>query len=276
MSMSDVIHPVLTQSLQKLQEYFASDDRCVSMFLWGSLDTQTADEWSDVDVCAVFRDADYPTVKESMRAICEQFCGPILVWLPEGESKASVNYAFLFEVDGRVHLYDFSIFSVSALQAATWMRPRTILFDKSGTLPAVDGAPVAIHFKSEQLLHQINNWWVYTYLNGKYYKRGDTYKMLYVQQVIFATHMRVLQAFHTDMAWNWWARDVHHLPTDKQEQLLVYFPSPNPRAVAEALRREMDIFSTDAREACRLHGVDYPYLLEDGVRRHLRTFGLVT
>lgn len=274
MKTNNIIHPVLTQSLVRLREYFEADERCVGMFLWGSLDTGTADEWSDVDVGAVFRDEDYPRVKEEMRSICDAQCGPILVWLPEGEGKESVNFAFLFNIAERVHLFDFSIFSIKGFRAATGLHPQTIYFDKIGLFSPTDNQPVTAVFDPKLLLQNINNWWVYTYLNGKYFKRLDTYKMLYVQQVIFATHMRVINALYPDSQWNWPARDVHHLPAEQQARMLTYFPAPEPRAIAEALQREMDMFSQDAIEACARWGVEYPHELESGVRRHFRTMGL--
>jgi hypothetical protein len=274
MKTNNIIHPVLTESFERLRAYFEADERCVGMFLWGSLDNGTADAWSDVDVSAVFRDEDYQQVKAEMRSICDSLCGPILVWLPEGETKEAVNFAFLFNVEDRVHLYDFSIFSVKGLKTASGMNPHTVYFDKVGLFQTTDVAPSAAVFDPKSLLQNINNWWVYTYLNGKYYRRQDTYKMLYVQQVIFATHMRVINAQYPDSQWNWPARDVHHLPVEQQEQMLTYFPAPDPRAIADALQREMDLFSHDAIEACARWDVEYPHDLESGVRRHFKTMGL--
>jgi hypothetical protein len=270
----DIIHPVLTQSLQRLRDLFAVDDRCVTLCLAGSLDTGAADEWSDVDLVAAIRDEDYAQVKDEMRSICDAQCGPILLWLLEGESRESVNFAFLFEVGDRVHLYDFSIFTVTAFKAAKWFRPRSVLFDKAHLTTPAEGASDAATFDPRQLQQHITNWWVYTYLNGKYYKRLDIYKMLYVQQVIFGTHVRVLNAMYPDSVWNWWARDVHHLPAEQQAQLLMYFPPPEPRAIADTLVREMDAFSRDAQQACARWNMAYPHQMEAGVRRHLRFMGV--
>jgi predicted nucleotidyltransferase len=268
------MHHVLTDSLKRIEDYFAQDERCIGMYLSGSLANDSADEWSDVDVVAVLRDEDYAAVNEGMRAVCERLCGPILVWLPEGEGRESVNYAFLFDVEDRTHLYDFSILTAGLLQRATWLRPQHILFDKTGALAEAARRDPLPTFKPGELRHHINNWWVYTYLNGKYFKRQDTYKMLYVQDVIFQTHMRVLHAFHPDAQWHWWARDIHTLPQAQQDELMMYFESARPSDLATALQREMDLFSRDAHEACCKWGVTYPNELERGVREHLRLMGV--
>lgn len=272
------MHPILLQSLQRLQDCYAKDERCLGMFLSGSIGAGNTDEWSDVDLDAVFRDEDYAAVEAECRAVCEALCGPILAWLPEGESERgvsrAVNFAFLFEAEGRSHLYDFMICSVSFLQQAAWLRPQRILFDKAGLLAEAVKRPPVATFKPADLLHQINAYWVYAYLSGKYFKRCDAYKMIYVQQVIFQAHLRVLNAFYPDAQWNWWARDVHTLPSTRQDELLVYFSANQCDPIARALEAEIDLFSRDAQEACARYDVRYPAELERGVREHFALMGV--
>ncbi|MCL4505949.1 MAG: nucleotidyltransferase domain-containing protein [Chloroflexi bacterium] len=270
------MHHVLTESLQRLQNRLMLDERCLGLYLWGSLANNTADEWSDVDVVAVIRDDDYAAVKAEFRAICEEACGRILVWLPEGESAAFVNFAFLFEVEDRLHLYDFSLENLSHLQQSPRLKPEHILYDRSGALAEVTGRATvqAQALQPDELCHQIDIYWVYTYLNGKYYQRRDTYKMLYVQQVIFQTHMNVLHFLYPDAAWHWWARDVHTLPVEQQQELMVYFSAAQATEIAHALEREMDLFSRDARRVCAEWRIPYQAELEKGVRAHLQTMGL--
>jgi hypothetical protein len=270
------IHPILTESLKRLEEHYAKDERCVGMYLWGSLGNDTADPWSDVDASIVIRDEDFAAVKVECRAVCEALCGPIVAWLPEGESADSVNFAFLFDAEQRLHLYDFSVVNASHVKKTPWLRPQKIFFDPTGLLAeAAQREPAAqFVFKPEQLSHLIVVWWVYTYLNGKYYMRQDTYKMLYVQGVIFQTHMKVLHAFYPAEEWFWWARDVHRLPEAQQEEMLVYWPAREPDQIASALWKEMDLFSRDARAACEKWNLTYPDQMERAVRQHLAFMGL--
>lgn len=263
------MHPHLLQSLQRLQDHYARDERCLGAFLSGSIGAGTTDDWSDVDLDAVFRDQDYPAAKAECRAVCESLCGPILVWLPEGEGEHRVNFAFLYEAEGRSHLYDFMICDVTFLRQNATLRPQNILFDKAGLLAEAAKRTPTRSFNPADLLHQIHVYWVYAYLNGKYYNRADAYKMLYVQQVIFPTHLRVLNALYPDTLWNWWARDVHALPAEKRAELLVYFGANHCDALARALETEIDLFSRDAQAACARHAVPYPADLERVVREHL-------
>ncbi len=270
------MHPVLIASLKRIERHYAGDTRCAGMYLWGSISNDTADAWSDVDVAGVFADADFPAIKQEFRATCEALCGPILVVLPEGEQAEFVNYAFLFEAEERLHLYDFTLLTEGFLRKAAWLRPQKILFDKTGLLAeaARREPPAATTFGSQHLLHEIDNYWVYAYLNGKYFQRQDVYKMLYVQHVLMQTHLRALRSFHPGEEWNWWARDIHKLSEDHQAEFMVYFGATTPQHIAQALWREFDLFSRDARAACATLGAPYPAALEQGVRQHLQIMGL--
>src|SRR5205807_675550 len=103
--------------------------------------------------------------------------------------------------------------------------PDRILFDRAGLLETAskENAPQPQPLPVDKLRWLIDNYWVYMYLNGKYSQRADVYKLLYVQGVLFQTHLNILNALHPETQWNWWARDVKHLPEEKQQELLIYF-----------------------------------------------------
>lgn len=271
------MHPVLVDSLQRFERHYAADARCTGMYLWGSLGNGTADTWSDVDVAAVFQDADFAAAKEEFRQTCAALCGPLLVVLPEGEQPGYINFAFLFHAEERLHLYDFTVLSVGFMQQTAWVRPQKILFDKAGLLAEAGRRqpPAAAAFTAAQLRQLIDAFWVYAYLNGKYGKRQDLYKMLYVQDVLLQMHVKVLRAFHPDQDWNWWPRDIHLLGSAQQAEFMAYFGTRTFAGISTALWREFDLFSRDAQAACAVLGIAYPAELEQGVRQHLRQMGVV-
>lgn len=118
-----------------------------------------------------------------------------------------------------------------------WVRPQRILFGRTGLLAELGrrDLPPAAAFTAPQLRQQIDVYWVYAYLNGKYYKRQDIHKLFYVQNVLLQTHMRVLRAFRPTADWNWWARDIHALSAAQQTEFVAYFGASTPQAVAAAL-----------------------------------------
>ncbi|HZO90799.1 MAG TPA: aminoglycoside 6-adenylyltransferase [Chthonomonadaceae bacterium] len=262
------MHPVLEASIARAVDYFRDDERVLGMYLWGSLGKGTADAYSDVDLALVVRDEDYNAVKGELRGVCERICGPIAVWLPEGETADLCNYAFLFHSGKDLLLCDFLILSESAYHRNR-SRAEQVLFDRAGLFQPLAEAPRVQPFSPDTLSRTMDNYWVYAYLNGKYYQRADLFKLLYVQGVLFQTHMRLLHALHPDKPWTWWANDVKYLPEAKRQQLLAYFGATDLPGISAALEKELDLFSQDAQAACQQWNLPYPADLETSVRRHL-------
>jgi hypothetical protein len=72
----------------------------------------------------------------------------------------------------------------------------------------------------------------------------------------------------------WWAKDIHHLPAVKQDELLVYYGAITPTAITKAIWKEVDLFAKDAQAVCQKWNLEYPVTLEQGVRTHLKKMGL--
>jgi hypothetical protein len=268
------MNPRLQKAADRLERHFRADDRCLGIYLWGSAGRGTADPHSDLDLAVVVRDGEFDAVKAELRSICERVCGRIQGWLPEGERDQYGNYAFLFEDDPHLLLCDLSVMSAAFLASHPPPPPIRILFDPEGLLAASQGGARRPAYSADGLLAGIHEYWVYAYLNGKYWKRADLHKLLYVQDVLFRIHMKLLHALRPDEDWNWWPISIHHLPADHQARLAVYFGASDLATIADALAREFDLFSRDAREAARVWNVEYPQSLEDSVRRHLREMGI--
>ncbi len=270
-----MIHPGLQDSLARIEAHFQADRRCVAMYLWGSLGNETGDRYSDVDIAIVVDDLEYQAVKSELRSLCEMLCGPVLAWLPEGERPQSCNFAFLFTCDDVVLLYDFYLSSVSEAQKGPGAAPKKVIFDRNGLFDTSQLLPPDPAPQGNGLRRDITTYWIYMYLNAKYHSRNDIYKMLYVQQVLFQTNLKVLLTMSRLATANWWVNDVHRLAESHQKELEIYFPVPDVQALVRAIWKEVDLFARDARAACAQNGVEYPNDLEDGVRRYLLHMGVL-
>jgi hypothetical protein len=268
------MQPSLYKVLETAERHSRADDRCLGLYLFGSSGRGTDDAYSDLDLAIVVRDDAYEPIKREFRATCERICGPIQVWLPEGERDQFCNFAFLFEAGGHLLLCDFSLLTASFLAQRRGKPEDRILFDREGALAAVRGEARPAPFATLRLGGAIDEYWVYAYINGKYWQRGDLYKLLYLQQTLFQIHVRLLQAFHPTADWSWWPASVQQLSVERQEQMRVYFGANEAPAIAAALSTELDLFSQDAQAACQVWSIDYPHALEQQVRRHLRAMGL--
>ena len=259
-----------------MQAHFRADARCLGIYLHGSIGRGETDAYSDVDVTVVVSDESYEAIRDELRPLCERICGPVAVWLPEGERRYFCNYAFLYESGDDLLLWDLEVVAAGLFEQEK-MRPDRVLYDPTGILgeqarqpkPAADVTPA-------RLKHLIDQFWVYAYLDGKYARRNSLYKLLYVQQVLFQTHLRVLLIRHLGSEGSWWADDVNRLPAGTQAELTVYFGASTIDGLCEALTREVEMFGRDARAACEKLGANYPEALESAVRRHLKAMGATT
>jgi len=268
------MHPHLSATIDTFTEHFREDPRCVGLHLKGSGGTGTDDEYSDVDLELVVEDAHYPAVTAELRALCERVCGRIELWFPEGQRADGVNYAFLFEHDGEQFLYDFALTTRSVV-ARDGRRPGKILFDRDGLLAQLRATRSPAPYSPERLEYTVDHYWIYAYLSGKYARRADLYKLLYVQQTIFRAHLEVLRALHPEGEWGWWPRDLARLPQETQMAMLRYFPTPDVTSIRDALEAELPRFAEDARAACARWDKTYPASLEQYVLRHLRSMGAI-
>ena len=156
------MHPKLLDSLDRVQQEFRDDERCLGMFLWGSPGKKAAGEFSDLDVAAVVRDNDHEMLKKELPSVCERMFGQIVAWIPEGKQAKFVNYAFLFRDNDDLLLCDFAVVSenwiinettdepelrnqaIRLLEALQWHRPAQVVFKVdphygSATLMEVNG-----------------------------------------------------------------------------------------------------------------------------------------
>lgn len=268
------MHPLLQQTAQNLAQHFRTDPRCLGIYLWGSAGRGNDDRYSDLDLGVVVRDEAFDAVRAELRSTCERICGKIQGWLPEGERDQFGNYAFLFESGAHLLLCDLTVMSADFLAKNPSSRPIRILFDPEGQLAAAQKAVSPSSYSPDRLLPTLHGYWVYAYLNGKYWQRSDLDKLLYVQSTLFQIHMRLLHALHPNEEWSWWPLSFHHLPDEHRAAMRVYFSAGDLAGVAAALPAELDLFSRDARSAARAWDAPYPNALEDAVRRHLRVVGL--
>ena len=268
------MHPLLHQTATNLEQHFRADARCLGIYLWGSAGRGTDDLYSDLDLGIVVRDEEFDAVRAELRSTCERICGKIQGWLPEGERDQFGNYAFLFEADTHLLLCDLTVMSAAFLAKNPGSRPIRILFDPAGLLAAAHKEASLPSYSPDRLLPTIHEYWVYAYLNGKYWKRSDLDKLLYVQSTLFQIHMKLLHALHPAEEWSWWPVSLHHLPEEHQAAMRSYFGANDLAAIAAALRSELDLFSQDAQAAAQAWDAAYPHALEHAVRGHLREMGL--
>jgi hypothetical protein len=262
------VHPALRQLLDRTLTHFQQDARVIAAFHSGSIGTEHEDDYSDVDPVFVIAPAAFAEVDAELPALFERLCGPVHLWWPErGNCDTWRNYACLFDAGGTLLQYDITIMLPPATPPLR-VAPKQFLFDKAGLLAVAPQKPQP-PAKPERLLWTVQRYWLYVFIHAKYLRRGASFKLAFAQQQLFQDHLEVVRICRQTEP-GWWpavAREV--VPSDRCQDMLLYFGPPHPEAVSAALTREMDAFSRDARAACAYWGVPYCDGLELIVRAHV-------
>ena len=271
------MHPYYTQCVNLLTEHWEKDPRALAFAMNGSGGRGGDDEWSDLDVILAVSDDAYAAICAEMKELMGRVCGDIYLWLPEGETDKSVNYAFIIEHDGEQFLFDHSVLCESLIKETGNMEAGVVFFDKTGSLTGAnrrfkDYKP---DLDASSLSGIIDRYLVYTYLNGKYYRRKDTAKLLYIQNTLQGLHARMLAALYPDCFFTgWWCQDIFLLSPEHQKIILMYAAPPDCELIGLLVLRELDYFGRDAREACGFLKVSYPDVQVKFVLRQLTDAGL--
>jgi hypothetical protein len=221
----------------------------------------------------VFRDTGYARVKGALPVLCERCFGPVIGWLAEGEREGIVNYACLFKAEDELLLFDLLVVAEDVFASNPTAQADRIIFDRDDYLKGSTPVSKSLSHDSSQakLAECLQDYWTYMYLNGKYCRRRDLFKLLSTQEALFQRHVNALRFLYAGREWTGWAaKDVRQFPRDCQDRLLMYFAGARLETIGEILKQEMDNFSNEAREACKRHRVEYPDELEFSVREHLR------
>jgi hypothetical protein len=263
------MHDYLKDTIDRLTRHFSHDQRCVGVLLHGSGAQGTDDIYSDIDLAIVVDEKDYVAVRDGLKDLCSSICGQIRLWYPEGDQQDCVNYAFLFEAEDSKFLCDLAIFTLSAYSKKPYDHTEKVLFDRDNALMLIRGGQPRLEMHADIIPGIVEVYWLYAYLNGKYYQRNDLYKSIYILQTLFNHHMQLLGVLHPGTGWCWWPTDIKKLPEGHQQVMLSYMQCMGMRNIPSIMMNTLDQFSSDARDICRNNGLTYPDELETYVRAHL-------
>jgi len=264
------------QGHNKIVQALRDDSRILSAYSGGTTNTETEDEYSDVDSFFVANDEGMESLRPDITRLIEQSFPRLLMLAcyPPGAPADNFAYHFLFESDEiGIGKYDLRLTQASnPFLRGTYVETmrKQVIFDKTGIfgqqldenqsrLPAYD--PSALRLTVER-------YWQAVVMQAKFIMRRDPFKLEYVQNGLLQVHIEILRALCPDgMVWDWWARRIREfLPEERQRELLLYLDGlSDVDKVGAAAGPLMKQFDNDARRACRKWGVDYPQNLAAAV-----------
>ena len=179
--------------LDRLAEQFAADDRVLAAWLAGSLGRNVADDWSDLDLHVVVRDADLPAMLGERASLYARVGEPVLVQ-PEIPANAGPGGIFqLVFFAGGVEL-DLTMYPASraACPAAT-----RLLFDKVG-VPPLTAVALPVDTWRERTGDRLAFFWAMAPIAVKYAGRGATARLVGMIDLLHSAYLDLWNLLHGD------------------------------------------------------------------------------
>lgn len=269
------------QGHNKIIQAMRNDPRVLCAYFGGTTNTESEDSYSDVDVFFVANDDAMEALRADVVCLIEQSFPRLLMLACYPPSGPAHNVACNFLFESReigIGKYDLRIVPASdpflSGTYAETMR-KQVLFDKTGAFSAQleENQSRIPEYDPSGLRLAVERYWQAVVMQVKFIIRRDPYKLEYVQNGLLQTHVEILRALCPDgIVWDWWARSIREiLPEERRRDLLLYLDGladvGEVGAVADSLMKQFD---SDAREACRRWGIEYPENLARAVMRYFR------
>lgn len=254
------MHPFLLEIYNKTIECFKADHRVLAAYMTGSAFTPNEDELSDVDPTFFIKTDHYSQFHKELPGIFRRLCDKVIFLWPERfNCQTWINYAVIFEHQGQVLQYDITI-EPEPQEKPRRCLPGQLIFDKTGLLlkeSGVEPAPAPTH---QEILHTVETYWLWSYIQVKYFKRKDFVKLLYVQQELFNAHLKLMCYLNDPFQpLGWWCSAVKSIKDPQCQQILLsYLAQQELASFASKIERQIAAFTGDTQRCCSKYNMPYP------------------
>ena len=260
------MHPDLMMAFEMLVQLLRADPRCKGGWHYGSVGRGQQDEYSDFDPVFLVDDRDFEAFAADVPRFMASVCDELLICWPENYNDAHFkNFCSVLRLGDRLHQHDF--FLLNAGYPMTWFCRQhlkgctrsNIIFDRTGEVGILLDKGLRTDNHIPDVTRAIDTYWFHVEMLIKYFKRGDIFKLLKNIDFLRQAHVDVLLAQYDTLDWGAWETKVKHcVPPEKQAHLLAYYAAADFAELDRTLRKGMDFFRLDAREACADQNADYP------------------
>ncbi|WP_105614484.1 aminoglycoside 6-adenylyltransferase [Vallitalea okinawensis] len=267
----------LQHMLDKTVHLLKEDKRCLGGWHFGSISRGLQDKYSDIDPVFLIKDKDFESFDSHIQGMFDEMGYEILLFWPEEfNSNAIRNYAILIKDKRNILQYDFTIMNHSKIDepfSRIWYKGCTkkdIIFDKDGDINKLLNRKQKDKNMEIDILHTIQKYWLLCFIIVKYYNRRDIFKLLYMMNELFQTHVQLLFRFYRPDEWGSWADQIKSsIPFEKQQNLLSYFCKADLESIMKNLLLSITAFEEDAKMICVRNQMPYEETLATKIKDYM-------
>lgn len=254
------MHPLLLEIYNKTIECFKADHRVLAAYMTGSAFTPNEDELSDVDPTFFIKTDHYSQFHKELPGIFRRLCDNVIFLWPERfNCQTWINYAVIFEHQGQLLQYDITI-EPEPQEKPRYCLPGQLIFDKTGVLLKESEIKRSPDPTREEILHAVETYWLWSYIQVKYLKRKDFVKVLYVQQELFNAHLKLVCFMNEPFQpLGWWCSAIKSIKDPQCRDILMsYHIHQDVASMASKIKRQISALIDHTHCCCSKYGLPYP------------------
>ena len=267
------IQEQLDDAFVKMIDILKGDERCKGGWHYGSRSRNEQDEYSDYDPVFLVADKDFEDFDKDVPSVLSAACDELLIFWAESFNDAHFkNYCSVMRIGENLHQFD--LFIINSEYEQDWMCRQhckgctvdNIIFDRTGEVAKLLSRGLRTDNYLPDPIRVMDTYWFHTEMLIKYFKRKDIFKLIKNIDVMFKAHVDLLLYHYDTLDWGAWESKVSHcVPIEKQENLKVYFAPATCDDLKKVIAKGMYLFQQDAREICRVRGIEYQESISEQV-----------
>nr|WP_295682215.1 aminoglycoside 6-adenylyltransferase [uncultured Lachnoclostridium sp.] len=260
------MHRDLEEAFFRVIEILKLDKRCKGGWHYGSISRGESDLYSDFDPVFLVADSDFKEFAADVPKILEKVSDELLIfWGESFNDEHFKNYCSVIRLGENLHQFDFFIINEDFPE--DWMcrqhckgcTRENIIFDREGGVERFLDHGYRTNNDIPDTVRAIDTYWFHTEMLIKYFKRKDIFKLIKNVDILFHSHVDLLLSQYDNLDWGAWESKVKHcVPADKQNHLTKYFATADFSSYESMVKECMPIFYEDAKEICKIKGIEYP------------------
>lgn len=266
------MHSILRCIYDKSLDYFKTDDRVLAAYMLGSALSEREDEFSDVDPVFFIKADCYQQFDKELPDFFRSMCDEIVLWWPERfNNETWKNYAVIFLSRSVLLQYDITIEPVPEENKRTIL-PEQLIFDKTGSIFTITDKIYLPKPSHDEINRTIDTYLVWSYIQAKYVRRKDIPKLIYVQQELFNSHLKVISYIYDHLrSYGWWCHTIKAIKDSYIKDILIsYLSHHDLDSISGKIIKQVLAFEKDSRDCCQKFNLPYPADKQQKVFRHLK------
>lgn len=219
---------------------------------FGSVLRGTMDEFSDIDIVFLVKEASFSFVDKNLTQMLNEVCDEVVLCWPESfNGDAIKNYGYLIKRSQKLFQYDVFLLNIAYIDDFMCqihyadLNEQDIVFSKDGSVQVLMQKKNKGSLWKADIVKLVTTYWFHVQMTAKYFIRKDFFKLEGVMRILMDTHISLLLTAYDKITWGSSANKLHFIDEEKQRHLMKYGCLEDFVTVRNNLMQAMEWFDED-------------------------------